>query len=443
VSGLAAAMRYRDVAAASEWLCAAFGFETHRVVTSKTGAVQYAQLVSGDAMFLLAPVQDAPIDRYMKQPDEIGGAETQSCYLVVGDADAHYARARDAGAEIILDIQDDDSGGRGYSCRDPEGHIWSFGTHDPWHGRYARPAVARGLRPWVAALALGVAIAGSAATTAAYYGAFRQPQTLTVATAPDTLETVAREAEERAARAAAERVSVEQGGREAAERGALEAREQLVRERNEKVTAERALEQMAKRLSEETQAKQVAEGAVLDAQKQLDAVRSIKHDGATDSIVPALQQQVERERATRETAERNAEQANRRASEERSNKEAAERAVSDLRVQLDSGRGVQVTAEQTVEQLKLKLAAEQAAREAAERATKEAREQLNREQAAKNAAWKTLAQVRRQLAQVQNASAPAADVYAAEPEAEAPEPAPAPKAARPKQKQKTKTKVDE
>ena len=242
VSGLAAAMRYRDVAAASDWLCVAFGFETHRVVTSKTGAVQYAQLVSGDAMFLLAPVQDAPIDKYMKQPDEIGGAETQSCYLVVDDADAHYHRARDAGAEIILDIQDDDSGGRGYSCRDPEGHIWSFGTHDPWHGKYAKPAPAHGLRPWVAALALVVAIAGSAATTAAYYGAFRQPQTLTVATAPDTLETVAREAEERAVRAMQERVNAEQGVREAAERGALEAREQLVRERNDKVTAERALE---------------------------------------------------------------------------------------------------------------------------------------------------------------------------------------------------------
>ncbi|HZF33304.1 MAG TPA: glyoxalase, partial [Candidatus Angelobacter sp.] len=27
---------------------------------------------------------------------------------------------------------DEDYGGRGYSCRDPEGHLWNFGTYDPW-----------------------------------------------------------------------------------------------------------------------------------------------------------------------------------------------------------------------------------------------------------------------------------------------------------------------
>ena len=47
----------------------------------------------------------------MKQPDEIGGAETQSCYLVVGDADAHYRTAKAAGAEILLHVDDDDHGG--------------------------------------------------------------------------------------------------------------------------------------------------------------------------------------------------------------------------------------------------------------------------------------------------------------------------------------------
>ncbi len=37
-----------------------------------------------------------------------------------------------AGAEIILDIKDEDYGGRGYTCRDPEGHVWNFGSYDPW-----------------------------------------------------------------------------------------------------------------------------------------------------------------------------------------------------------------------------------------------------------------------------------------------------------------------
>jgi uncharacterized glyoxalase superfamily protein PhnB len=32
----------------------------------------------------------------------------------------------------VLDIKTQDYGGRDYTCRDPEGHIWSFGTYDPW-----------------------------------------------------------------------------------------------------------------------------------------------------------------------------------------------------------------------------------------------------------------------------------------------------------------------
>jgi uncharacterized glyoxalase superfamily protein PhnB len=70
--------------------------------------------------------------RFTKQPDEIGGAETQSAYLIVSDADAVYAKAKAAGAEILLEIKDEDYGGRGFTCRDLEGHIWNFGTYDPW-----------------------------------------------------------------------------------------------------------------------------------------------------------------------------------------------------------------------------------------------------------------------------------------------------------------------
>ena len=70
--------------------------------------------------------------RLIRQPDEIGGAQTQSAYLIVADADAVYARAKAAGAVIVLDIKDQDYGGRGFTCRDPEGHLWNFGTYDPW-----------------------------------------------------------------------------------------------------------------------------------------------------------------------------------------------------------------------------------------------------------------------------------------------------------------------
>jgi uncharacterized glyoxalase superfamily protein PhnB len=67
----------------------------------------------------------------MTTPREIGGRNTQSAYLVVQDPDAHYKRAVAAGAEIVMPLEDQVQGGRGYSCRDREGHVWSFGDYDP------------------------------------------------------------------------------------------------------------------------------------------------------------------------------------------------------------------------------------------------------------------------------------------------------------------------
>jgi uncharacterized glyoxalase superfamily protein PhnB len=125
-------LRYRDAPAAIEWLGRAFGFEKHLVVPNEDGTIAHAQLSFGNGMIMLGSVQDSEFDRLMKQPDEIGGAETQSAYVIVADADALYARAKAAGAQIVLEIKDEDYGGRGFTCRDVEGHLWNFGTYDPW-----------------------------------------------------------------------------------------------------------------------------------------------------------------------------------------------------------------------------------------------------------------------------------------------------------------------
>lgn len=124
-------MRYRDARAAIDWLCRVFGFEKKAVVPDGNGGVVHAELSFGNGMVMLGSVADNPYGRLLKQPAEVG-AETQAPYLVVNDADEVYARARDAGAEIVLDIVDQDYGGRGFTCRDPEGHLWSVGTYDPW-----------------------------------------------------------------------------------------------------------------------------------------------------------------------------------------------------------------------------------------------------------------------------------------------------------------------
>jgi uncharacterized glyoxalase superfamily protein PhnB len=125
-------LRYRDAPAAIEWLCRAFGFEKHLVVPGPNGTVAHAQLSFGNGMIMLGSVVDSEFGQLMKQPDEIGGAETQTPYVIVSDADAVYSSAKAAGAKIVIDIKDEDYGGRGFSCRDPEGHLWNIGTYDPW-----------------------------------------------------------------------------------------------------------------------------------------------------------------------------------------------------------------------------------------------------------------------------------------------------------------------
>jgi len=59
------------------------------------------------------------------------GAITQGIYIVVDDVDARFERAKAAGAEVVMPPQDLDYGSREFAGRDPEGHLWRFGTYSP------------------------------------------------------------------------------------------------------------------------------------------------------------------------------------------------------------------------------------------------------------------------------------------------------------------------
>ena len=134
VSTVIPAMRYRDANAAIEWLCKAFGFEKHLVVPGENGTVAHAQLSFGNGMIMLGSAREDEFGQWVKPPRETGGIGTQSVYIIVENADAHCARAKAAGAELVMEVEDQDYGGRLYSCLDPEGHFWSFGTYNPWSG---------------------------------------------------------------------------------------------------------------------------------------------------------------------------------------------------------------------------------------------------------------------------------------------------------------------
>jgi uncharacterized glyoxalase superfamily protein PhnB len=133
-------MRYRDLAEAMGWLEQAFGFEKQVAVSDSEGTAIYGQMAYRGSVIMMGAVRETDLDKLMRQPDEVGDVETQSCYLVVDDADEHCARAQDAGAEIVLELKSDGLGRRGYSCRDPQGHIWNFGTYNPARGLSASAA---------------------------------------------------------------------------------------------------------------------------------------------------------------------------------------------------------------------------------------------------------------------------------------------------------------
>jgi len=49
--------------------------------------------------------------------------------IAVDNADAHFARSKEAGADIIREPVDQPYGVREYGARDPEGQLWFF--HSP------------------------------------------------------------------------------------------------------------------------------------------------------------------------------------------------------------------------------------------------------------------------------------------------------------------------
>ena len=125
-------IRYKDAPAAIEWLCNALGFEKHLIVPGTDETIAHAQLKFGKAMIMLASENDNAYGKFIKTPQALHGINTQAPYMIVEEIDKHYQRAVAGGAKIILDIKEADYGGRGYSCQDPEGHIWNFGSYNPW-----------------------------------------------------------------------------------------------------------------------------------------------------------------------------------------------------------------------------------------------------------------------------------------------------------------------
>ncbi|GIF96412.1 VOC family protein [Catellatospora citrea] len=114
-------LTYTDAHAAIAFLEEAFGFKT-TAVHGAGPTVEHAELrwPPGGGIMLGSPrpdnVQDIPAGQGL-------------VYLVTDQPDALFARAVAAGATVLRELRDEDYGSRGFSVRDPQGVIWSFGTY--------------------------------------------------------------------------------------------------------------------------------------------------------------------------------------------------------------------------------------------------------------------------------------------------------------------------
>lgn len=115
---------YADAAAALEFLGTAFGFEQRFRMDMPDGSVGHAEVGFGDAVVMLASEwQVGGVVSPLRLP-----AVHAQIHVLVDDVDAHFARARAAGATIATEPADQDHGTRSYRAIDPEGHRWIFAS---------------------------------------------------------------------------------------------------------------------------------------------------------------------------------------------------------------------------------------------------------------------------------------------------------------------------
>jgi uncharacterized glyoxalase superfamily protein PhnB len=115
-------LAYDDAPAAIDFLCAAFGFTEHSRMNGPAGTIGHAEIVLDGNVVMLATTWKAG---GMASPRELPGMPSQ-LFCEIEDVDAHYLRARNAGAVVIAEPEDQPYGFRVYRALDLEGHRWLF-----------------------------------------------------------------------------------------------------------------------------------------------------------------------------------------------------------------------------------------------------------------------------------------------------------------------------
>jgi uncharacterized glyoxalase superfamily protein PhnB len=115
---------YADIRAAHDFLVVALGFTSAGLHEDPSGQVVHGEVRVGGRRIWLHRVSE---EHGLDTPQSIGRADG-GVVVHVDDVDAHYERARAAGADITSEPQDQDYGQREYAVRDLEGHSWWIAT---------------------------------------------------------------------------------------------------------------------------------------------------------------------------------------------------------------------------------------------------------------------------------------------------------------------------
>jgi len=125
-------LAYEEGIAALEWLAKAFGFRERARQIGPDGTLAHGEMEAGDGLIMLAtPTPDYESPRHHRETCEQARKWSAVPWVIDGvlvyveDLEAHFARARAAGAVILSEIQED-SPGRRYRAEDLEGHRWFF-----------------------------------------------------------------------------------------------------------------------------------------------------------------------------------------------------------------------------------------------------------------------------------------------------------------------------
>lgn len=120
-------VQFRHGTRSIDWLCEAFGFERSAVYADDSGHVHHAELSLGRQLIMGG--SESGEGEFKKLAHPAGQA---MLYVALDDdLQAHLERARAAGAEIVMELREQDYGGADYTARDPEGNLWTFGTYVP------------------------------------------------------------------------------------------------------------------------------------------------------------------------------------------------------------------------------------------------------------------------------------------------------------------------